>query len=205
MLRIIDPESYSLKSMRYAYFLTHHRLIRQRVPSLDDFGRSRRQRSRVSFSFKDTFFFPRVESSHLFCRYRRAWTLKDTERKYFVGRQSTRDFGQGRCTISSLTVSLVVFWIWCVTDLISAIRFEDRPIVRGNTDNCLGHDRIKKHTSTSSCSCSRWRKTKLDEYSELLNIKTLKIAFHLKSSYSFSVAFRCVSSASVLHVMKLSF
>ena len=38
MLRIIDRDSYSLKSIRYAYFLRHHWLIRPRVrwPTSDD-------------------------------------------------------------------------------------------------------------------------------------------------------------------------
>ena len=76
-----------------------------------------------------------MESSHLFQRYRRAWYLKDAERNHFVGRQRVRDIDQGRYTISSLAISLIVYWIWCVSDLISAIRFEDRPIVRGNNDN----------------------------------------------------------------------
>ena len=62
----MESESYSLKSIRYAYFLRHHRLIRPRVRSLDDFGRSLRQRSRVLYLLM-TSFFPRdgIESSLL--------------------------------------------------------------------------------------------------------------------------------------------
>ena len=68
------------------------------------------------------------------------------------------------------------------------------PIIRGNTDNCLGHNEIQKHTSTSSCSCSRWRKTTLDAYSELFNIKTSKIAFYSKSSLYFATCPRLLFS-----------
>ena len=91
-----------------------------------------------------------------------------------------------------------------MTDFISAKRFEEGPIVAETVSTVWGITGSKIYLSTSCCRYSRWRKIKRDEYSELLNIKTSKIAFYPKSSCSFSVASRCVSSTSVLHVMNLS-
>ena len=200
----MESESYSLKSIRYAYFLRHHRLIRPRVRSLDDFGRSLRQRSRVLYLLMTSSFFPRdgIQSSLLAIS--KSLSPWGHGTKSFCRTTKCSRYRLGELHDLLTNSFLFVFSIWWVTDLFSAIRFEGRPITLGNTDNYLGHCGIPKHTSTSSCSCSRWRKTNLDAYSELFNIKTSKIAFYPKSSYSFSVAFRRVSSASVLHVMRSS-
>ena len=204
MLRIMESESYSLKSIRYAYFLRHHRLIRPRVRSLDDFWRSLRQRSRILYLLMTSSFFPRhgIQSSLLeISKSLSPWG--DGTKPFCLTTKCSR-YRLGELHDLLTNSFLLVFSIWWVTDLFSAIRFEGRPITRGNADNYSGHYGIPKHTSTSSCSCSRWRKTNLDAYSELFNIKTSKIAFYPKSSYSFSVAFRRVSSASVFHVMRSS-
>ena len=141
---IIDPESYSLKSIRYAYFLRQHRFIRPRVRSLDDFGRLQRQRSRILILSMT--FFSRDELQSSLSAISKSLNPERHGTKTFCRTTtcSSKRSGEVRDLLTDSFV--IVFWIWCVTDLISAIRFEGRPIVRGITDNCSGHNRMSKHT-----------------------------------------------------------